>query len=202
MKTNTTYILLNLWVFFFVVGGALHAQNQSESLIKKEAKKDDKTSYICKMCNAHLFDDSKVTLDEHNQLHFVSGLAGHVEGGVQCDMCDHHIGAYDEERGIYLVSIENLHKEEGDGYHCSGCHHTLFQESALLSADDKHYHFSQIIKEPKSRPADKNNYFKIDIGMQAMSCHGCEATVGTVTDSDHQTFEAELKPSMLTRKGG
>lgn len=200
MRAN--YILLNLWFIILAYSVPLMAQDALNSVIASQVEKDTVTSYHCKMCKALLFDNSKVSIDEHNKLHFSSGLAGHVEGGVQCDMCDHHIGAYDEERGIYLVSLENLHKEDGDGYHCSGCHHTLFKESALLSSDDKHYHFSQIIKEPKSRPADKNNFFKVDIGMQAMSCHGCEATVGTVTDSDHQTFEAELKPSMIIRKKG
>ena len=154
------------------------------------------------MCNTFLFDDAKVSSDEDEKLHFSSSLAGHVTGGYQCIQCDQHIGTFDPEREEYKVSVENLHKEDGEGYHCSKCHQNLFRSEDLVSEDEDHFRFSQPIHEQKPIAADKNNYFKVDIDNKTMSCHGCDAPLGRVTDTDAQTFDAELKPAMIIKKNG
>jgi len=157
-------------------------------------------TFHCKKCKAFLFDDSKVSIDAQQEIHFKSQLAGHIEGGYQCP-CGKHIGAYDADQKHYQVSLDNVHEEGSGDYHCSGCHKRLFEGTDLLNSDDEQAYFSRPIIEQKSRPADKKNYYKVDIAVQTMSCHGCEAPIGTVTDSDSQTYDAKLDPTMLIKTG-
>lgn len=191
----TTSKILCLTLVFLSLGFSSLAQSQTHEVVLEEKEH----SFYCKACKTFLFDNSAVSKGDNEKLHFSGPLADHVKGGYTCS-CKHFIGAYDSEKEHYKVSLDNVHKEDSGNYHCSGCHKGVFDSSALLNTDEEHVYFSHPIVEQEPPAADKQNYFKVDLGLRTMSCHGCEAPIGTVNDVESQSFDAELNPSMISTK--